>query len=453
MKEKIFHRMPCLSESAEITAAEIEERLFDKKCGRRGPEHAVEKFIRLNKKMLSFLGVNVEKGSGSSFSIKFVSSGFVGAIPIRMPYDGLAHKDFQVFPKFGKSEKCFPDLTRLLSKLDYSISPEYKDGEKLTQPYLLRPPMYYEAAKYIDEYARASKTKWVKFEVAKGVHNFPKASTNWNKYAQTCSDPRKALKYPSSDSLLTINHKEMRELKYVFEMAKSTILQPSVPGSLKYRYLGKIDLLQRALLPVSPRPTSHVVIHASDPTFIKKAKEQANVLLQNSSTFCVSAWRIDMSQLFERYVQHVVTIAAKEKHALVKANEKIHGQGKIPQWGLKYLEPDIIIKLNDSIFIADAKYKAHNYAFFKNSDTLKSSHRADLHQILAYCSFSPQQNKTGILFYPSDSWHSRKIQYTEKMSRTCNTVILCGIPFGADQLDDAVKSVKDLLSSEDFSES
>ena len=169
--------------------------------------------------------------------------------------------------------------------------------------------------------------------------------------------------------------------------------------------------------------------------------------MARNSTVCM-AWRMDIAELFERYVQHIVSVAAKNYSGTVKANEKISGRGNIPYWGLKYLEPDIIIKLDDNIVMADAKYKAHYYSSGRDSEKLKHTHREDLHQLLAYCSFEPQLKKTGILFYPSREAGYKVLNYTEKYSETNNKVILVGLPFGIDSISNALAKVNVLLQKE-----
>lgn len=439
--------MPCLSESREIRYTEIYERLFDKGCDKRYLEIAVQKFLLLNKKMFSFAGIALEmNGTGSDLSINFKTAGYIGAIPVRMPYDGIAHKDFHITPRFDNSNNAFSDLTQLLSKLDYSISPEYANGAELSQPLQLRPPMYYEAAKFIELFETAHKQNWVKFEVVKQNHRFPKSNTNWPKYAESNYDPRKSLLYPSSDSILSKNHSEWQQLVYIFEIAKSIILKQNVPESIRYKYRDKIISLEKKTDSIKPLITNDIAIHASDPHSIKEVKRQANILLQKGSTSCV-AWRIDMAMLFERYIQYIVTRSLIGLNGTVISNSKIKGRGQIAQWGLKYLEPDMIIKYNSNIYMADAKYKAHYYAFGQNSEILKETHRSDLHQLLAYCSFSPGKNKTGILFYPSNTPKWRKINYTERLSGINNTVYLYGIPFGINEIDKSINEIRHLFTS------
>lgn len=445
--EKLFFQMPCLSESYEIRSQEIYERLFDKSVDKRYLESAVQKFLLLNEKMFSFAGITLEmNGTGRDLSVKFRTSGYIGAIPIKMPYDGIAHKDFQIIPRFDNSDHIFSDLTQLLSKLEYSISPEYADGEELSLPIQLRPPMYYEAAKYIDLFEAAQKQHWVKFEVVKGIHHFPKSNTDWSKYSKTMSDPIKALTYPSSDSILSVNHCEWQELIYAFDIAKSIILQQNVPESIRYKYRSSIVALQKKNASIKARATNYITTHASDPNTIKEVKHQANALLQKGTTSCV-AWRIDMATLFERYVQYVVATSLRGFDGNVISNSRIHGRGQIAQWGLKYLEPDMIVKCGTSYIMADAKYKAHYYAFGQNSEILKETHRADLHQLLAYCSFSPEKDKTGVLFYPSSRPSCRKINYLEQLGGINNTVYLYGIPFGINGIDVSANFIRELFTS------
>lgn len=152
--------------------------------------------------------------------------------------------------------------------------------------------------------------------------------------------------------------------------------------------------------------------------------------------------------MFERYVQHIVTCSIKELLGVAFVNHKISGKGKIPLWGLKYLEPDIMVKIRDFVFMVDTKYKAHFYAINTKSDVLKETHREDLHQILAYCSFAPQVQKTGLLFYPSRITRFQTMQYVERISGNINKVIICGIPFNITEMHTTIKKVKKIFQNE-----
>ncbi len=445
--DKLFFKMPCLSKSNEIRCQDIYERLFDKRVDKRYLESAVQKFLLLNQKMFSFIGLALEMhGTGRDLSIKFETSRYIGAIPVKMPYDGIAHKDFQIIPRFDVSDNVFSDLTQMLSRLEYAISPEYSGSDELSLPLQLRPPMYYEAAKFIELFEKAQKQHWVKFEVVKKNHSFPKTNTDWSKYAEYSSNPVKALVFPSSDSILSMNHREWQEFIYVFNIAKSIILQQNVPESISCKYRNKIISLGSKNSMIKALKTDVIPVHASDPPAIKNAKCQANTLLQKGNTSCLS-WRIDMAKLFECYVQYIVTKSMKGIDGDVIPNSKIHGRGQIPPWGLKYLEPDMIIKYKSTTYMADAKYKAHYYAYGQQSESLKESHRSDLHQLLAYSSFSPDKNKIGVLFYPSKKLSCKKINYLEQLGGINNTVYLFGIPFGINGIEPSVYAIRKFFNS------
>ncbi len=447
MENSIFP-LPCLN-SKEFHRKEIYKDLFNKKIEDRFLESALQKFKIKNQQMFSFAGITLDiNGAGNDLSIIFTTSGYIGAIPIILPHDGIAHKDFQITPRFdSSSDNPYADLSQLLSKLGYSITPEYDPrGHHLINPTPLRPPIYFEASKFIDLFVTAQKQNWVKFEVVKAKHNYPKSNTDWNKYALDSADPRKTLEYYSSDSVLSLNHKEWKNLKYVFELAKDILLQTNVPAVIRYKYQDILLTLEKKTAAIKPLMTKQIQIHAFDPKAIKEAKEQANKLLHDSFTSCV-AWRMNMAELFERYVQFVVAKSLQNIGGTVLPNNKIRGSGQIPLWGLKYLEPDIMIRYNSTIFMGDAKYKSNFYNLDSKNDILKETHRADLHQLLAYCSFSPAKNKTGFLFYPATLPQYKKLSYTEALSGITNDVILCGLPFGIKGIDPSVSKLQEIFRS------
>ena len=434
---KLFCKLPCQSVSKSYKNKEIYEDLFDKRVDKRYLESAVQRFINLNKRLFTFLGIDAElSGTGNDLTLLFRTSNYIGAIPVKMPYDGIAHKDFQVIPRFDNSKDVFSELTQLLSKLEYSIRPEHSDFDMLNSPLQLQPPLYYEALKYIELFEKAYKYSWVKFDSKYRTHMYPKSSTDWSKYSIASFDPKNTLVFPSRDSVLTTNHIEWEQLKYVFEIAKEQIINPTVPASIRLKYVERIRNISNNVSGINSIATNEMIVRAGDPNCIKDLKEQANVILRKSSYSC-SAWRMDIAMLFER--------AARELAGTVISNAKFYGSGNLPSWGLRYLEPDIMIRIGNSLIMGDAKYKANLYSRETKTDTLKETHRADLHQLLAYCSFEPQDNKTGILFYPALDTYYKSIAYSDRVGGLKNRVILCGVTFGMNEMDSSIQKFKRIL--------
>jgi hypothetical protein len=93
------------------------------------------------------------------------------------------------------------------------------------------------------------------------------------------------------------------------------------------------------------------------------------------------------------------------------------------------------------VFI-DAKYKSNLYNKFQNSETLKDDHRYDLHQIMAYTSFSKTDLKYGFLCYPSDQLELKTIKYKNGINEVTNTVLIMGIPLKKDIINEAKQLLK-----------
>jgi len=78
-----------------------------------------------------------------------------------------------------------------------------------------------------------------------------------------------------------------------------------------------------------------------------------------------------------------------------------------------HLVPDIVVARRSSVWIVDAKYKAHlteidESGWRKMADEIRESHRADVHQILAYSALFDAPEITATLAYPlrRNTWDS-----------------------------------------------
>lgn len=84
----IFFSMPCLSESAIISKEKIHTHLFEKQTDKRYPEQAIQKFTTLNEQAFQFLGIQIQNhNSDNAYGIQFHSGKYIGAVPVRMPFD------------------------------------------------------------------------------------------------------------------------------------------------------------------------------------------------------------------------------------------------------------------------------------------------------------------------------------------------------------------------------
>ena len=183
----------------------------------------------------------------------------------------------------------------------------------------------------------------------------------------------------------------------------------------------------------------------SDNPAIAQAKKQANRVL-NFDLVDGTAWRVDFSDVFEKFVQHIFKEVAKELGGNFLANYKLNGYSASRRnaWELNHLEPDGILQKNEFLVFIDAKYKSHLYNKLSSSELLKSEHRHDLHQILAYSSFSSDNLKFGILCYPSQQLEIKDIKYVNPINQAVGYIKILGLPLKAELIGEA----KRLLISE-----
>ena len=122
------------------------------------------------------------------------------------------------------------------------------------------------------------------------------------------------------------------------------------------------------------------------------------------------SWQLPLEQLWERYVEADVRREVAATGGIVRVGRL--GETVFPiSWSqrgagsMTHLVPDIVVRRGNSVQIVDAKYKAHfadlDAQGWKNlGDATRESHRADLHQVLAYASLYSAEAITATLVYP-----------------------------------------------------
>jgi len=445
MNLDLFYIAPCLSDDLPSISAESLRKKWFPRSDKRYLRQALHKFLAYNQDCLDFLDIAVQlQGVDNQVSIRFLTNKYIGAIPLRAPDTGKQIGDFLVHPRAARSNDKYSEISKLMFMLEEAVRPEHHDSTPLVSGISVSPPLYYDALLYIDYFEKVISSRWHKFQTVKREHPHPKSGTDWNEYIRKEFDPSLRFIFPCRDNVLSIIHKEFEHLKYVFEIAKEELLQPTTPHSIRSSAYVKLEILTRKTDMIPSTPCRSLHVRTSDPLFIKKSKEQGNILLRKAWTNTY-AWRMDIAVLFERFVQFLLNKAAREIGAKSVENSRFHARGQRLEWGLGYLEPDVVLVKGNRCIFADAKYKMHFYNLGKPSDKLKEAYREDLHQLLAYCSFDSSYNKIGLLIYPSSFFSHKMTKYTNGVNLVENTVILIGVPFDSDSVDEVNTRLKELL--------
>ncbi len=443
---KLFHSTTCLTfDTPAMSTEALKSFGFKVKGGFGSPTESMRRFIDYNETCLGFLGIQtLIQGVDPNPSLHLGTGQYIGAIPLRRPDTGKQGGDFLVYPRFGSRGEAFEKLTKIMSLLEEVILPEFMPSLPLASGAMVRPPLYYDALKYVDLFETATHASWRKFRVDKGVYPYPKANTRWDAYARKSCDPQNALRYPVIESVLSIDHREWQMLKYVLLLAMRELNKPTTPQEIRLPSLQKAEALMQKTRDIQALATADIPTRFTDPKDIKALKAQAQLLLKQEGS-AMSAWRMDIALLFERYVQYVLAETVAELPARLYKNPHFNSHSYIPAWGMRQLEPDALLMTGDTMVAVDAKYKAHYYGQGVASDILRETHRTDLHQILAYCSFADSFNKLGLLVYPADEYSQRRIAYRNPYLGNSSAVWLIGLPFDAGTYLQSKEALRKLL--------
>lgn len=437
---KIFHTFgPIPTLSSVLWTSETMRRQW--KWADKSMESVIQRFILRNKANLDFLGITtaIEDDNGHP-ALRLTSSQFVGAIPIVSPMDGKVAGDLIVCGRYGE------DASEIVSLLEDEIFPEYISEQKLVLGSQITPPIFLECCKYLDKFDSAQKYRWRKFNNQIIESNQPAGSTIWSEYAiRTCINPGQFDRFKNKSNILSSDHKEWRQLIYVLDLAIAEITSYRTPDNIRAAYSSTIEHLKQYVRDTGREVTKEVTIRASDPIVIKELKALASIILDNKSRE-KTAWRINYSELFERFIQYLMKRVATKKGAVEHSNPHfgISSSSRLA-WGLSYLEPDIILKKGDEQIVIDAKYKSHLMNASSDSEELKESFRHDFHQVLAYSSFNSMATKRGMLVYPSKAFVCYNLYTSTPFGKDDSVIKLVGVPISKAGVEKTVSQLSALI--------
>ena len=442
----VFCEIPCLTErSKQLSGISLQKKWF-KSADKRVIGQCLQKFIDYNSSQFKFLGVQpFVIGTDQNISLSFRTSSFIGTIPLRASDTGKQIGDFVVMPRFTGRDR-FEDYIEILNLLGAEISPEVIDSLPLVSGKNFRPPLYLEAVKFIVALEALLLRPWRKFDNVEKMTSQPSGQINWNKYINSSYKIEDRLKFPIRKNILSEFHSEYAEVCYVFDICQKELLSSNTPSRIKNTVRIKLNFIEEKLYHHKPKVTNKIAIKYSDSPVVRVCKEQANKVL-SFNLVDSTAWRVDFSDVFEKFVQHIFKEFAKETGGKLFVNFKFHSRTtRRYSWELKHIEPDAIYQKDNVLIFIDAKYKSNLYNKFGNSEALKDDHRHDLHQIMAYSSFSKTDFKFGFLCYPSDQLELKAIKYKNGINEVTNTILVLGIPLKKDSINEAKRLlIKELI--------
>ena len=332
----------------------------------------------------------------------------LGAVPLRSPVTRKVTTGLLVSPRFG-----WPSIGRVLGDVGFRIEPDI-GGQALVPgsarevpPWVLAGPVIARIAAAIEHLART-------FVPMVAERESPRGTVDWGAYARNSLPSGRWAAFSCSYSDLSDDPGFVAALRWTLKRVGQD-LEPTSDTVIARRLLERIEqLLHRlgpgpALRPRAGELTGTFVSH-----WMRMAVEAVGWVrdergLGGPRSLDGLPWSLGVSSIWEAWVESFLAgVASRMGGRLTTARQ---GTTRTPLvWrtttrSLGHLAPDFLLELPDRVVGVDAKYKdhlqrLHHLGWAGCAEQMRESHRADLHQALAYAVLAGTPRVDTFLVYP-----------------------------------------------------
>jgi len=373
-------------------------------------------FLSANRANLSALEVEAQLvPSADEVTLRLKPGGVVGAVPLRAPDTRKIAAGLVVKPRFG-----WDDIGLLLHRVGWSARPRVLEmplvpgSAKEVPPWVLAGPILQRIAQLLREIRRG-------FRMHEEVRQSPRGQVLWDRYVhqQMARGAFHQLpcRYPQLGPDLLLQSYLRWGVERVHGSLAPFTVTDVIARTLSHEAEGLLLALGhvRARVP-DRRCIEQMLLGSALPSDIFRQGLQALGWLVDERGLAGPAemdglaWAMPMHQLFERWVEHIVQLWSHGFGGQVRSASQ--AQTTVPiRWSrrgrtsLGSLIPDLVVRHGEDVYIIDAKYKGHfeeldDHRWSELADDLRSEHRHDLHQVLAYASIYEARRITAVLAYP-----------------------------------------------------
>lgn len=381
-------------------------------------------FIEANAPNLSAIEIApVLHAERDRIDLRLKPGGRIGAVPLRSPITNRIIGGVVVRPRFG-----WYGIGPLMHAMGWSMLPTFHSfplvpgASSEVPPWVLAGPMLERLQALVKHRARG-------FLWQSEVRSTPRGTIDWQAYStrQMATGTMHLLpcRFPELDADPILNGM----IRWAAEVL-STSLAPWCSSDLFARstWQRAVELLHGldGFKPVIP---THQQLHQ----MMSRSRWASSTLTDGLQALewlvdkrgmggCFATdglpWSMSMHELFERWVEHSVRLWAQQVGARIRVGGKL--ETSVPlHWeragasGLTCLVPDIVVESQQKVWFVDAKYKGHFEEMDETrwrdvAEDLRSEHRHDVHQVLAYASTSDSRGVSAVLVYPVQlaAWQS-----------------------------------------------
>jgi hypothetical protein len=382
----------------------------------RGWGAFVDGFIRANEPALLRLDCRVEVGGGPDGTVvRIKPGGHTGAVPLRSAQTQAVVGGLVVRPRFE-----WAGVGRVLQETGWAAAPEFLDlplvpgsGREIP-PWVLAGPVIGRLAELLRTAKRGYRDR-----VEDLTH--PRGRILWAEYTSKRLPAGKWDTLPCRYSDLATDPKLRRWIRWGLERVRTDLVSVGGrdPLAMQLAHFATQLLLSISESPLFPARRELEVAASRRDVLVSTAVGRGLQALGwvvderglgGGRELDGLAWTLPLDRLWELFVAaHVAGLTRVSGGQLFVGHR---GQTVFPlHWSdpslrsLGHLAPDLVLRRHDEIRVFDAKYKAHfaeldEAGWLRMSDDVRDSHRADMHQVLAYAALFDAAKITATLVYP-----------------------------------------------------
>jgi McrBC 5-methylcytosine restriction system component len=417
---------------------------------------AFESFQRLNEPAFKSLALTPRfESTPRGPQLMLYPGAHVGAVPLRSGTTGHVVGGFVVRPRFGWS-----GVGSILTHIGWHAAPDILSmplvpgSGREVPPWVLPGPVLARLRKLLDALKRG-------FDLRTDTLRAPRGTIQWSRYIRQSIPTGRWHHVPSRFPDLSSDPLLRGAVRWTLER----VLQELVLVGGEDRITTDLERDAHRLLDrvhdvpcVYPRPELIRRMAGSDSLLEETLRSGLDAIgwvrdergLGGGRQMDGLAWSMALDRLWEYHVEAHVRNEVRRSGGILRAGRM--GETLTPlHWSdpshrsIGHLVPDIVVTRGETVWIIDAKYKSHFAEIDENgwrrmADEIRASHRADLHQVLAYSALFETKEIKATLAYPlrHTTWRALKARGLDRSTADVYqgmrhlVVELWALPFSAD---------------------
>jgi len=382
-----------------------------------------KQFVQQNRGILHDFGVLARVDyDGERLDVVFETSSKIGALPLLSPTTGRPDYGLIIKPRFE-----WLGIGSMLAEMGWRVIPTplrlpmLPGSERKIPLWVLSTIILFRIRDLLNSLDK-------RFELTKADLPAPRGTVDWQQYATKQASRAKLLEVPCQFPDLQNDLDLQAAIHFTLRKQLASLNTQRQAGPLVMQLIDLCLNLLEKVRAVPPQQPSANLLRAwvSRPLQSRIFREGLQAMewtidnrgLAGLSDLRGLPWILSMDSFFEAWVETIVYRLTRHIGGTTRLGRKretiVPFQWEPPYTGSqRYLLPDVILERENETIIFDAKYKRHweelaLTQWYRLDEIIRSEHRHDLFQVLAYAATKSTEKVTCCLVYPclTKTWES-----------------------------------------------